>query len=119
LVERDRFDPVMQKLMQNLEIAARRDFRRLAEICGVDQEDVVDMLAELRTLTPRPGAAFAGEAAPTVTPDVFVREMPNGTYAVELNADTLPRVLIDRTYYAEVSGVAKNEADKAFITECH
>lgn len=118
LIERDRFDPAMQKLMENLELAAKRDFKRLAELCGVDQEDVVDMLAELRTLTPRPGAAFAGEAAASITPDVFVREMPNGTYAVELNADTLPRVLLDRTYYAEVSGLSRTEEDKAFLSEC-
>ena len=118
LKERDRFDPAMQKLMENLEIAARRDFKRLADICEVDQEDVIDMLAELRTLTPRPGAAFAGEAAPAVTPDVFVREMPNGTFAVELNADTLPRVLLDRTYYAEVSSLSKTDEEKAFISEC-
>jgi len=118
LKERDRFDPAMQKLIENLEIAARRDFKRLAEICGVDQEDVIDMLAELRTLTPRPGAAFAGESAPAVTPDVFVRELPNGTFSVELNADTLPRVLLDRTYYNEVSGLSKTDEDKAFISEC-
>lgn len=118
LIERDRFDPAMQKLIANLELAAKRDFKRLSDICGVDQEDVVDMLAELRTLTPRPGAAFAGEAAPAVTPDVFVREMPNGTYAVELNADTLPRVLLDRTYYAEVSNLSKRDEDKAFLAEC-
>jgi RNA polymerase sigma-54 factor len=118
LAERDRLDPAMKALLDHLELAARRDFKRLAEICGVDQEDVVDMLAELRTLTPRPGAAFAGEAAPAITPDVFVREMPNGAFAVELNADTLPRVLIDRTYYAEVSGLSRTEADKAFLSEC-
>ena len=118
LIERDRFDPAMQKLMENLEIAARRDFRRLADLCGVDQEDVIDMLAELRTLTPRPGSAFAGEAAPTVTPDVYVREMSNGAFSVELNADTLPRVLLDRTYYAEVSSLTRTEADKTFISEC-
>jgi RNA polymerase sigma-54 factor len=118
LAERDRLDPAMKALLDHLELAARRDFKRLAEICGVDQEDVVDMLAELRTLTPRPGAAFAGEAAPAITPDVFVREMPNGAFAVELNADTLPRVLIDRTYYAEVSGLSRTEEDKAFLSEC-
>jgi RNA polymerase sigma-54 factor len=119
LRERDRLDPAMQKLLDHLELAARRDLKRLADICGVDQEDVADMLMELRTLTPRPGAAFAGEAAPSVTPDVFVREMPNGTYAVELNADTLPRVLIDRTYYNEVSKISKSDVDKAFLNECH
>ena len=118
LIERDRFDPAMRLLIDNLELAARRDFKRLADICGVDQEDVADMLAELRTLTPRPGAAFAGDAAPAITPDVFVREMPNGAFAVELNADTLPRVLIDRTYYAEVSGLSKTDEEKAFISEC-
>jgi RNA polymerase sigma-54 factor len=119
LKDRDRLDPCMQKLLDNLELAARRDMRRLADICGVDQDDVADMLAELRTLTPRPGAAFAGDAAPTVTPDVFVREMPNGTFSVELNADTLPRVLIDRTYYAEIAGMAKGESDKQFLSEAH
>jgi len=119
LIERDRYDPAMQALIANLELAAKRDFRRLSEVCRVDQEDIVDMLAELRTLTPRPGAAFAGEAAPVITPDVFVREMPNGAYAVELNADTLPKVLIDRSYYAEVSGLSRTEEDKAFLSECH
>ena len=118
LAERDRLDPCMKLLLDNLELVARRDFKRLAEICSVDTDDVSDMLAELRTLTPRPGAAFAGEATPTITPDVFVREMPNGSFSVELNADTLPRVLIDRTYYAEVSGLSKTEEEKAFISEC-
>jgi RNA polymerase sigma-54 factor len=118
LAERDRLDPAMKLMLDHLELAARRDFKRLAEICGVDQEDVVDMLTELRTLTPRPGAAFAGEAAPAITPDVFVREMPNGAFSVELNADTLPRVLIDRTYYAEVSGLSRTDEEKAFISEC-
>jgi RNA polymerase sigma-54 factor len=118
LVERDRFDPAMAKLVDNLELAAKRDFKRLCDICGVDQEDIVEMLAELRTLTPRPGAAFAGDAAPAVTPDVFVRETPNGTYAVELNADTLPRVLIDRAYYAEVAGLSRTDEDKHFLSEC-
>jgi RNA polymerase sigma-54 factor len=119
LKERDRLDPAMQKLLDNLELAARRDLRRLADVCGVDQDDVIDMLAELRSLTPRPGAAFAGEAAPTVTPDVFVRELPNGTFSVELNADTLPRVLIDRTYYQEVARISKSDADKQFLAEAH
>jgi RNA polymerase sigma-54 factor len=118
LRERDRLDPAMATLLDHLELVARRDLKRLSELCGVDQDDVADMLAELRTLTPRPGSAFAGEPAMAVTPDVFVRELPNGAFAVELNADTLPRVLLDRTYYAEVARVARTEKDKAFLSEC-
>ncbi len=118
LKDLDRYDPAMQALVENLELAAKRDFKRLSQICEVDQEDIIDMLAELRALTPRPGAAFAGDAAPAVTPDVFVRNHPDGTYAVELNADTLPRVLLDRTYYAEVSSLSRTEEEKSFVTEC-
>ncbi|MEZ5936788.1 MAG: RNA polymerase factor sigma-54 [Hyphomonadaceae bacterium] len=118
LKERDRLDPAMQALLDNLDLVAKRDFKRLTDVCGVDHEDIMDMMSELRSLTPRPGAAFAGEPAPTVTPDVFVRETPSGAFAVELNADTLPRVLIDRTYYAEVSGLTKTDEEKSFLTEC-
>lgn len=68
----------MQKLIENLEIAARRDFKRLAEICGVDQEDVIDMLAELRTLTPRPGALSPVNRLPPSRRTCSFRELPNG-----------------------------------------
>ena len=119
LRERDRLDPAMSALLDNLELVAKRDVRRLADICGVDHEDVVDMIAELRTLTPRPGAAFAGEEAPSVIPDVFVRELPSGAFSIELNADTLPKVLIDRTYYAQVAGLSRTAEDKAFLNDCH
>ena len=76
------------------------------------------MLAELRALTPRPGAGFAGDVAVAVAPDVFVRELPDGMYAVELNAETLPRVLMDKAYYAEVSALPMRDKEKEFISEC-
>ncbi|MBI1339340.1 RNA polymerase factor sigma-54 [bacterium] len=118
LAELDRLDPAMQALLENLELAARRDFRRLSEICGVDEDDISDMLQEIRALTPRPGAAFAGDPSAFILPDVFVRELPSGGFAVELNADTLPKVLLDRTYYSEVSKRARSETDKAFLADC-
>ncbi|MDZ4319185.1 MAG: RNA polymerase sigma-54 factor, partial [Phenylobacterium sp.] len=60
LIERDRCDPAMSALLDNLDLLARRDMAGLKRICGVDDEDLRDMLAELRALTPRPGAAFGG-----------------------------------------------------------
>ena len=118
LRERNRLDPAMQALVDNLDLVAKHDIRTLCEVCGVDKEDVVDMMAELRTLTPRPGSAFASGPAIAVAPDVFVREMPNGMFAVELNSDTLPRVLMDKAYYAEVSALPMRENEKEFISEC-
>ena len=118
LKEMDRFDPAMQALLENLALVAKHDLSALSQKCGVDRADVLDMIAEIKALTPRPGAAFAGDAAQTVVPDVFVRELPHGAFGVELNSDTLPRILMDRTYYAEVSAHAKRDAEKEFIEEC-
>ena len=118
LKERDRFDPAMQALLENLDLVAKVDIKALCDVCGVDKEDVTDMMSELRTLTPRPGAAFSSGPSIAVAPDVFVREMPNGMFAVELNSDTLPKVLMDKAYYAEVSTLPMREKEKEFITEC-
>ncbi len=118
LKERNRLDPAMQALLDNLLLVAKHDLSGLSQVCGVSRADVLDMIAEIKELTPRPGSAFAGEAAQAVVPDVFVRELPNGAFGVELNSDTLPRVLMDRTYYAEVTSYAKKDSEKEFIEEC-
>jgi RNA polymerase sigma-54 factor len=118
LKERDRLDPAMEALLDNLDLLARRDLGALKRVCGVDDEDLKDMLAELRALTPRPGAAFGGEPATPVTPDAIVREGPGGLWHVELNSDALPRLLIDQRYHARVSGGARTDADKTFVADC-
>lgn len=118
LAERNRLDPAMQSLLDNLDLVAKRDMKTLLARCGVDRDDLAEMVEEVKSLTPRPGAGFASGTTVAVVPDVFVREMPDGMYAVELNADTLPRVLMDRAYYAEVSALPMGERDKEFISEC-
>ncbi len=90
LKEKNRFDPAMAALVGNLELLARRDMAALRRVCEVDDEDLKEMIGELRALTPRPGAAFGGEPAQAVVPDVFVREGPGGMWLVELNTETLP-----------------------------
>lgn len=118
LKARDRFDPAMQALVDHLDLLARRDFVALGRICGVDQEDLVDMTAEIRSLDPRPGLAFARGTTDSIVPDVLVGAASNGSWQVELNPDALPRVLVDRTYFAQVSGRARNAAEKEFLAEC-
>jgi RNA polymerase sigma-54 factor len=118
LRDRDRLDPAMDALLSNLDLLARRDMVALRKACGVDDEDLRDMISELKALTPRPGAAFGGEPSHAVSPDVYVREGPGGLWHVELNSDTLPRVLVDQRYHARVSGGARTDADKAFLSDC-
>ncbi|MGA0546885.1 RNA polymerase factor sigma-54 [Brevundimonas sp. VNH65] len=117
LVERNRFDPAMAALIDNLDLLARRDLPGLRQACGVDAEDLGEMIAELKALTPRPGAGFGGEPAQTVIPDVHVRADPAGGWKVELNADTLPRLLVDKRYHATVAAGARSETEKAYVAD--
>lgn len=119
LKERDRFDPAMATFVDNLELLATHELKTLKSLCAVDDEDLTDMIAELRALTPKPGLSFGGEPTAAVSPDVSVRQTTSGTWAVELNAETLPRVLLDSRYYAEVNAAARSAEEKSFISECH
>lgn len=118
LRERDRFDPAMKAMIDNLELLAKRELAALRKVCGVDEEDLIDMIAEVRRLDPKPGLAFGSAPIQPVIPEVFVRKGSDGTWVIELNSDTLPRVLVNQSYYAEVSRTAKSAGDKTFLANC-
>jgi RNA polymerase sigma-54 factor len=118
LKDQNRFDPAMAALLDNLQLLAKRDMPALKRACGVDDEDLREMVAELRALTPKPGASFGGEPAQTVVPDVYVREGLGGLWHVELNSETLPRVLVDQRYHARVSASARTDQEKTFVSDC-
>ncbi|MGA3307673.1 MAG: RNA polymerase factor sigma-54 [Xanthobacteraceae bacterium] len=118
LRERDRFDPAMQALITRLDLLAKRDFAALKKICGVGDEDLADMIAEIRRLNPKPGLAFGSTIVQPIVPDVFVRPGPDGGWIVELNSDTLPKVLVNQTYYAEVAATARRDTEKSYLAEC-
>ncbi len=118
LRERDRFDPAMAALVARLDLVARRDVAALKRICGVEDEDIAEMLAEIRSLDPKPGRGFGGGSVQVLVPDVFVRLAPDGSWLVELNPDTLPRVLVNQAYHVRVSRTVRSDGDKTFISEC-
>jgi RNA polymerase sigma-54 factor len=118
LREQNRFDPAMQALIDHLDLLAKRDLAALKRICSVDDEDLAEMIAEIRCLNPKPGFAFGSALVQPIVPDVFVRQGPDGGYIVELNADTLPRVLVNQVYYAEVTKTVKNESEKSYLADC-
>jgi RNA polymerase sigma-54 factor len=118
LRELDRLDPAMEALLGHLELVAKRDFSALRKICGVDEEDLVEMIGEIKRLNPKPGLAFSSVLVQPIVPDVFVRQGADGSWLVELNHDTLPRVLVNQTYYSKVSKTAKKDTDKSYLAEC-
>jgi RNA polymerase sigma-54 factor len=117
LKDRNRFDPAMERLIQNLPLLATRDVHQLMRLCGVDAEDLALMVAEIKALDPKPGLAFDPVIPEPVIPDVFLRPGPDGGWAVELNNDTLPRVLVNNRYYAQVTRAARRKDERDYLAE--
>ena len=122
LAERNRLDPAMKALLDNLDLVAAGELGQLRRRCGVDDEDLRDMLAELRTLDPRPGQAFDFEPIQPVAPDLYLtpaKDPDTGEdgWFIELNTDALPKVLVDRNYHATLMKGARAKNDRAFVAE--
>ena len=113
----DRCDPAMEKLLNNLDLVARGDLYGLTRLCRLDREDIVDMIRELKSYDPKPGLRYGGEQATPVVPDVFVTRGPDGSWQISLNQATLPRLIIDRDYHAELAAGA-DKATHGFLNEC-
>jgi RNA polymerase sigma-54 factor len=117
LKERDRFDPAMAALVGRLDLLAKRDLAALRRICGVGEEDLTEMIAEIRNLNPKPGLAFGTTTVQPIVPDVYVRPGPDGGFIVELNSDTLPKILVNQRYHAELTKNAANDSAKTYLAE--
>ncbi len=117
LRDRNRLDPAMQVLLDNLPLLAARNAGALMRLCGVDAEDLAGMIAEIKSLDPRPGLAFDAPLAQAIVPDILMRATPEGGWIVELNSETLPRVLVNNRYYARVSRATRSRADRDYLTE--
>ena len=113
----DRYDPAMARLIANLDLLAKGRMADLRRICGVNEEDLADMVRELRAYDPKPGCRFVSKEPEAITPDVFVRTSRGG-WLVELNTAALPRVLVNRRYYAELKSGPQDKKSKAWLTEC-
>lgn len=117
LRDKDRFDPAMQELLRHLDLLAKREYNALMKLCGVDEEDLDQMIAEIRELNPKPASAFASDVAPPITPDIMIRPQSGGGWHIELNTENLPKVLVNERYYTQVQGSAKTKADKEYLSE--
>lgn len=117
LRELDRLDPCMRKLLDNLGLLAQADFQGLMRTCSVDQDDLAGMIGEIKALNPKPGLALGYEPSQPVLPDIFVSRTADGTWRVELNSNTLPKVLVNTSYYVTVSRNPEDRRAKEYLSE--
>ncbi len=118
LSDKNRYDPAMRTLVENLELLGKRDFRTLLKKCGVDHTDLSEMIEEIRSLNPKPGSSFDNFISEPVTPDVIVQPTKEGGWTVELNSENLPRILVNNSYYNEIKGSVSTKGEKEYISTC-
>ncbi|MEQ9489531.1 MAG: RNA polymerase factor sigma-54 [Alphaproteobacteria bacterium] len=117
LADLNRLDPAMQTMLDNLEMLAAHDAKGLLKKCGVDEEDLRDMVAEIRSLNPKPAMAFNTETIEPVVPDILMRRAQDGGWTIELNSETLPRVLVNESYFARISKDVRKKPDNEYLTD--
>ncbi|MEY4159468.1 MAG: polymerase factor sigma-54 [Pseudomonadota bacterium] len=115
--EADRYDPAMARLIDNLDLLAKGEVPRLKRMCSVDDEDFADMLAELRSYDPKPGLKFARGGGEPVTPDILVTPRADGGWDIALNQATLPRLIVNRSYYVDMKGAADDKTSRAWLSD--
>lgn len=118
LKDRNRYDPQIALFLDNLHLLAKHDLAGLKRAVGVDMDEITDMIQEIKQLNPKPGLTFGSVQMQPVVPDVFVRPAQDGSWLVELNSETLPRVLVNRSYYTRVCTRSGSEKDKGYLLEC-
>ncbi|MDB2414706.1 RNA polymerase factor sigma-54 [Rickettsiales bacterium] len=117
LKDKDRYDPAMKKLIKNLDLLGKREYKRLQKICAVSEEDLALMCQEIHELNPKPGSVFGTDVVQTLRPDIFLKEDGKGGWRIDLNSEALPKALVNRTYYAEIIKKIKDKEEKKFLVE--
>ncbi|NBO19855.1 MAG: hypothetical protein EBV03_11675 [Proteobacteria bacterium] len=115
--EKNRLDPAMQCMLRNLQLLGDGKFDELGKRCGVDREDLRQMIAEIRACNPKPGQGFEHEVVQAVEPDIFVRRLPDGNWHVELNMNNFPRIMVNKRYYKKITAETRNKKDKDYLSE--
>jgi RNA polymerase sigma-54 factor len=118
LKDQNRYDPMIGALLDNLDLLASHNMTALRKVVGCDMTELAEMIEEIKQLNPKPGLAYSSSPVQTLVPDILVRQAPDKSWLIELNSETLPRVLVNRTYYATVSSGAQNEKDKTYLVDC-
>ena len=118
LKDQNRYDIVIGSFLENLHLLASHDLSALRKAVGVEMDELAEIIAEIKRLNPKPGLKFGSVQVQPVLPDVLVRPAPAGSWIVELNSDTLPRVLVNRNYLARVSKTTCSHDDRNYLLEC-
>ncbi|MEM7739193.1 MAG: RNA polymerase factor sigma-54 [Pseudomonadota bacterium] len=105
----------MQAFLNNLALLGHHKIPELKRLTGMDDAELRHAVAAIKRLNPKPGLVYGSDPVQVVVPDVYVAESADGGWKVELNSETLPRVIANETYYTELSAEKQSDDSKSFL----
>ena len=100
---------------QPMDLLARRDIKRLAQLCGEPESAIRAAIGLIGRLEPKPGRRFIDVERNIIVPDVIVTQVGRGAqpkFTVRLNADVMPRLRV-HDIYASALRQHKGEGSQA------
>ena len=82
---------------QPMELLAKRDVKRLAQLCGFEDDVIKAAIGVIGRLDPKPGRQFVNVERNVVIPDVLVVKAGRG-FKVSLNSEVMPRLKVQDIY---------------------
>lgn len=116
LTDAKMFTPEMQVLTENLDVLAAQDYAKLEKLTELSRDSLMQAIATLQKLNPRPVVGLSNEVVQTAIADVTVIASAAEGWAVELNNDALPRVLVNEHYASEVAKDGRSTTE--FLNTC-
>ena len=117
LRDKNALTPDMDLFLENIHMLGTHDLPALRRACRFSEDALREHIKAIRTLNPKPGLAYGRDDVQVLIPDVYVTESGEGGWKVELNQETLPRVIANERYFARLSSVKEGQEAKSFLNE--
>lgn len=118
LEDKQILSPSFLILLDHLDTLAKGDLNSLKRKCHVSEFELAHMIHEIRSLNPKPGLIFEKNTSSMVIPEVFMlQDEATGEWAVDLNPETMPKVLLDFPYYTVIKENLKEKEGKKYLAE--
>ena len=105
-------------LIDNLDLLANGELKKLTQICEVSIEELKNMVAEIKKLNPKPANGFLIEQTLFKIPDVILTIGENDeTIKIEINQEVMPKLKLNHEYYLKVKSDIKLRQGKEFVKQ--
>ena len=119
LQAQNRYDPLIEALLNRIDLIAKSDIAGICEHCGVDAEDAEDMLADIRSLSPAPLTPVPDLTITARAPDLIMRPDEDGVIQAMLNPAALPDLLTDDALFDTLKTSETDSAALAYYRDCY